>query len=172
MAPPLSTEHGAGADAGGAVDLREPYARRAGHLTRAGLAPQLQHDLVDLAQPGRADRLAVGEAAAVRVDRQPAADRGRAALDQRLLLAVLAEPGLGEVHDLGAGLGVLELRDVDVARPEAGELEGRRRGVAGGGRRGLDRDRRAEDLEGAEAAGGGSARTPQGARAGGGRSAP
>src|SRR3954452_6448574 len=121
MAPPLSTEHGAGADAGGAVDLREPYARRAGHLTRAGLAPQLQHDLVDLAQAGRADRLAVGEAAAVGVDRQAAADRGRAALDQRFLLAVPPQPGRGGVHARGTGLGVLQRGDVAVPRAEAGE---------------------------------------------------
>ena len=53
-----------------------------------------------------------------------------------LLLAVRAEAGLGEVHDLGAGLGVLELGDVDVGGADAGLLE-RRRGRLGrgGGRR-------------------------------------
>ena len=60
--------------------------------------------------------------------------RGRAALDQRLLLAVLAQAGLGEVHDLGAGLGVLELGDVDVVGADAGLLERGRGGLGGGGR--------------------------------------
>ena len=36
-------------------------------------------------------------------------------LDQVLLLAVRAEAALGEVHDLGTGLGVLDLDDVDLA---------------------------------------------------------
>ena len=57
-----------------------------------------------------------------------------AALDQRLLLAVLAQAGLGEVHDLGARLGVLQLRDVDVLGADARLLE-RGRGRLGGGRR-------------------------------------
>ena len=55
-----------------------------------------------------------------------------AALDQRLLLAVLAEAGLGEVHDLGAGLRVLQLGDVDVLGADAGLLE---RGLRRLGRR-------------------------------------
>ena len=37
--------------------------------------------------------------------------------DQPRLLTVLAEAGLGEVHDLGAGLGVLELGDIDSSGP-------------------------------------------------------
>ena len=79
---PSDGQHGARADAGRAVDLREADPAAAGDLAVAGVAAQLQHDLVDLAQPGRADRLAVGEAAAVGVDRQTAADLGLAALDQ------------------------------------------------------------------------------------------
>src|SRR3954447_12140144 len=118
----LPCEHGAGADAGGAVDLREPDAARPGDLAVARLAAQLQDDLVHLAQARRADRLAVGEAAAVGVDGQTATDSGRAALDQRLLVAVLAQPGLGEMHDLRARLGVLQLRDIHVFRPDPGLL--------------------------------------------------
>ena len=57
--------------------------------------------------------------------RRPPISR-RAALDQLLLLAVLAQAGLGEVHDLGAGLGVLQLGDVDVVGADAGLLEGGR----------------------------------------------
>ena len=74
-------QHRAGADARRAVDVGEAEPRRAGDLSLAGLAPQLRYDLVDLAEPGRADRLAVGDAAAVGVDRQPAADLGRAGGD-------------------------------------------------------------------------------------------
>ena len=53
--------------------------------------------------------------------------------DQVLLLAVGAEPALGEVHHLGAGLGVLHLGDVDLVRTDAGHLEGP--GGGGDGRR-------------------------------------
>ena len=56
-----------------------------------------------------------------------------------LLLAVLAQAGLGHVHDLGAGLRVLHLRDVDVVGPDAGLLERRRRRLGRRGRRRLDR---------------------------------
>src|SRR5512132_2669843 len=139
-----AAEHGAGADAGGTVDLREADAMRAGDLALAGLAAQLQDDLVDLWQAGRPDRLAVGRTAAVGVHRQAPVQARGAALDQGLLLAVLAEPGVGEVHDLRAGLGVLKLRDVDVLRPDPGLLERGRRGLGRRRRRGLDRDRRAE----------------------------
>ena len=72
---------------------------------------------IDLAQPAGADRLAVGDQAAVGVDRQPAADLELAVGDQPLLLAVLAEAALGEVHQLGPGLGVLQLGDVDLPGP-------------------------------------------------------
>ena len=70
-----------------------------------------------------------------------------------LLLAVLAEAALGQVHELSAGLGVLELSDVDVGRRDSGGLEGSRRRVgadAGGSAQTLDRG--AEDLEGAKPA--------------------
>ena len=59
-------------DAGGAgraVELRVADLRIAGHLPVAGLAAQLQHDLVHLPQARRADRLAVRDEAAVGVDR-------------------------------------------------------------------------------------------------------
>src|SRR5215207_825773 len=116
-------EYRAGADARGAVHLREADAGGARDLPLARPATQLQDDLVHLPQSGGADRLTAGEASAVRVDRKPAVDPRRAALDQRLLLAVLAQPRLGEVHHLGAGLRVLQLRDVDVLRSYAGLLE-------------------------------------------------
>src|SRR5439155_19652752 len=89
-----AAEHGARADAWRAVDLGEADPRGPGDLALARLAAQLEYHLVHLAQAGRADRLAVRQAAAVRVDRQAAVQAGGAALDQRLLLGVLAEAGL------------------------------------------------------------------------------
>src|SRR5204863_3717309 len=98
-------------------------------LTLPGLTAELGDDLVHLAQAGGTDRLAVGDAAAVGVDREPAADLGLTGRDQRLLLAVLAEATLREVHDLGAALGVLELGDVDVLGSDASGGEGRGGGI-------------------------------------------
>ena len=118
-----------------------------GHLPFARVAAQLQHDLVHLAHPRRADGLAVGDEPAVGVDGKPSADLGRARLDQRLLLAVGAEPGLRHVHDLGAGLAVLELRDLHVARRDAGLLEAGGRGVDGGAVPAFDGEPRREHLE-------------------------
>jgi hypothetical protein len=86
----LTRENGAGTDARGAVNLGEADAARSGDLPIAGLAAQLEHDLVHLPQTGRANRLAVGETTAIRVDRKAPADLGGADLDQGLLLAVLA----------------------------------------------------------------------------------
>src|SRR5690242_1032647 len=53
-------EHGAGAHARSAVDLREADAEWLGDLPGPGLAAQLQGDLVHLAQARGADRLAAG----------------------------------------------------------------------------------------------------------------
>src|SRR4051812_47633908 len=138
-------DHDAG-KSGGAVDLAVAKAG-AFDLTAFGAAAQLLDVLVDLAQAGRADRLAAGQAPAVGVDRQGAAETGRALGDQLLLFAVGAEAVLGHMHDLGAGLGVLDLGDADVLRPDAGHLE---TGLGGQlGRRGsaLDVQRRREHLE-------------------------
>jgi hypothetical protein len=71
-------------------------------------------------------------------------------LDHVLLLAVLAEAVLGHVHDLGAGLGVLQLGEVDVLGAHAGHLERGLRRVDGGAGVVLDRDRRGQHLEAAE----------------------
>ena len=65
----------------------------------------------------------------------------------RVLLAVLAEAALGEVHQLGAGLGVLQLGDIDLAGPDAGRLERGAGGVDGGALGDLRRQPRAEHLE-------------------------
>ena len=94
----------------------KPTCGAAGHLASGGPALQLAHDLVHLPQPRRADRLAVGEQPAVGVDRQRTVDLGRAVGEQLLLLAVRAQPGLGQVDDLRAAVGVLQLRDLHVGR--------------------------------------------------------
>src|SRR5581483_5315389 len=132
-------EDRAGTDAGGAVDLRVAHARVARNLARAGVAPQLEADLVDLPKARRADRLAVGDQPAVGVDRQAAADLRLAILDHPLLVAVGAEAVLGHVHDLGAGLRVLDLCDLYVLGPDAGHLVARPRRVDRRRRRALDR---------------------------------
>jgi len=75
---------------------------------------------VHLPQSGRADRLAVGQAAAVGVDRQPTGGRGLAEVEQFLLGAVFAQAGLGHVVDLGPGVRVLQLGDLYVRRGDAG----------------------------------------------------
>src|SRR5207245_10741872 len=98
------------------VDLREADLRAARHLPVAGFSTQLSDDLVNLPQSRRAHRLAVREAAAVSVDRQLAVDARCAAGVELRLFAVLAQPALREVDQLGARLGVLELRNVDVCR--------------------------------------------------------
>src|SRR3546814_2044795 len=66
----LPREDRDGGGAGRAIDLRVADARVAGHLAIAGLAPQLEHQLVHLTEPGGADRLAVGDEPAVGVDGQ------------------------------------------------------------------------------------------------------
>src|SRR4051794_16196396 len=91
-------------------------------LPRAAAAAQLVDDLVDLAEAGRADRLALRQQASRRVDRQPAAEARRAGLDERAALAGRAEAELLRRNDLGAAVGVLQLDDVDVVGAEARRL--------------------------------------------------
>src|SRR3546814_7081690 len=145
-----TAEHRAGTDARRAVHVREAGLRAAGDLTVTGVTPQLQDGLEDLSQAGGPDGFPVGDHAAVGVDGQGAVRAGLPGQDQLLLLSVGTEPGLRHVHELGTGLGVLDLSDVDVLGPDAGGREGCRRGVAGRPRQGLRRGPRAEDLEGAE----------------------
>ena len=61
-----------------------------------------------------------------------AVDLGGAVGEQFLLIAVGAEPALGHVDDLGPGVGVLQLDDIDVFRCHTGLFEGGSGGVDGG----------------------------------------
>src|SRR6202043_3381257 len=102
-----------------------------GPLTVTCAAAQLVDQLVNLAKARCAARFAVGQQATVGVDGQPAADLGGAVGEQRLLLAVLAEARLGHVDDLGSGVGVLQLSDVDVLGAYSGQLVCRLGGLGG-----------------------------------------
>ena len=114
------------------VELGQGDPRLVGYLPIARGAAQLVHQLEHLPQSGCADRLAVGEQAAVGVDRQPAADLGDSVGEQGLLFAVLAQHRLGHVNDFGAGVGVLQLGDVDVLRADTRDLVGGLGGLGGG----------------------------------------
>src|SRR3989344_739504 len=79
------------------------------HLPAAAATAQLHCIFVYLPQPRRTDRFAAGEATAVGVDRQLAADLAPALGEPLFLVAVGAEAVFGHVHDLGARFGVLQL---------------------------------------------------------------
>src|SRR5205807_4147820 len=98
--------------AGSTVELRVADARLPGHLAVAGPSPQLEYDLVHLAEARRTDGLAVGDQATVGVDGEGTVDLENAVGDQLLLVTVGTEAVLGQMDDLGACVGVLELDDV------------------------------------------------------------
>ena len=104
--------------------MRVTYARFVRHLPRAGVASQLQTQLVDLSQPGCADGFAIRQAAAIGVDRQASANVCLAFANHGFLLTITTEAVFGHVHDLGAGFGVLQLCDIDLFRSYTGHLVG------------------------------------------------
>src|SRR5262245_417206 len=83
-------------------------------LASAAPAAHLLDQLVDLAQAGGAERLALGKEAPGDVDGDASAERGGAAAQQGSLLAGRAEPQVGVGDELGAGVGVLAFDEVDV----------------------------------------------------------
>ena len=85
----------------------------------AGLAAQLVHELDDLAERRRAERLALRQQAAARVHRPGAAERDRAVGEQPRLLARRAQAELVVREQLAGRVGVLALDDVEVVGPDA-----------------------------------------------------
>src|SRR6185437_16443419 len=111
---PSAGEDRGGGGAGSPVDLGVADPRITFDLTVAGLAAELEHEFVDLAEAGGPDRFAVGDEAAVGVDRHGSGDLGRAVGEKLLLVAVGTETVLRHVDDLGAGIGVLDLDHIAV----------------------------------------------------------
>ena len=105
---------GARRDAGAARDQTH-----LGALDRARrVAAQRAHALDDVVH---AVDVGLGEAAAVGVGRQASAlPRERTARRRRAALAALAEAVVLDLHEHAAGEVVVDLRDVDVGRPDAG----------------------------------------------------
>ncbi|CFO11248.1 Uncharacterised protein [Bordetella pertussis] len=90
-------------------------------LALAALAAQLRHRLDDGEQPVHA-RMVARQAAAIGVDRQAAARRDRAALDERAGLALGAEAQVLQEQQRVDGEGVVQHHMVHVARRHAGHL--------------------------------------------------
>src|SRR5262249_1614485 len=89
-------------------------------LAIAGFGPQLPPALGDLGDAGRADRVAFRAQPAGGVDRDPTRER-RFALERRAsAVALLEEPEVFDVEDLGDGEAVVHLGAVDVGRTDAG----------------------------------------------------
>ncbi len=106
-----------------------------------------------LAQSGRADRLTVGDTSAVGVDREAAVGLGGAVSKEFLLLAVPAQARFGEVDDLRAAVGVLQLRDGHLGRVDTGGGERRGSRVDARAVVRIGREPRGEHLERSEPAG-------------------
>src|SRR5262249_7869233 len=77
------------------------------HLAGPGFAAQLAHHLDHLGCAGGADRMALGEQSARRVDRDLAVDLRRAAVEEGAGLAARAEAEGLVVDQLGDGEGVV-----------------------------------------------------------------
>jgi len=95
------------------------------------MSPELQDILIDLSKARSSDRLAVGKAAPVRVDRKRTTNLGLPSSDDLLLFTVLAQTILSHVHNLGARFRVLELGKVHVAGTDSRHLERSDGGIHG-----------------------------------------
>src|SRR5256886_1073937 len=105
--PPPREPHGARGDPGAAGDETD---LGVGDLTRRGAA-QLLHSFAHVVQ---SVDVCLGEAAAVRVHRQ------HAALHEGAARAALGEAVVLELQDDHSRIVIVDLRDVDVARADAG----------------------------------------------------
>src|SRR5262245_59497317 len=93
------------------------------HLPLVRCAAELPRELDDLAERGSAERLSLGEQATARIHRQASRALAFAALHERAAFAARAETELLDREDLAPAIGVLELDDVEIARPEPGGVE-------------------------------------------------
>ena len=101
--------------------------RRALDLAGAGLAPQLPGDLAHLGDRLGGDRLAEAGQPAARVHRDAAAELGVAGAQQRLGLALAAEPDVLVPVELERGRQVVHLGQAEVVGADARLLVGARR---------------------------------------------
>src|SRR5207342_2776737 len=91
-------------------------------LARAGLAAQLGHQFVELADAGGTQRMALGFETTRGVDRDPAADGEFAALGRRAAATRGDEAEVLGLDDLAHRRRVVDFGDVDVAGPDACDL--------------------------------------------------
>ena len=123
------------------------HLRLIGDLSGTTLAAKLHADLMDLPESGCTHRFTVGQAAAVGIDRQFAADLGDAVGEQLFLITVRTKTIFGHVHDFCTDFGVLQLSDVDIVGTDTRQLEGGLRSSHRGRVGDFGRLRGAKDLE-------------------------
>ena len=105
-----------------------PHLRLIGDLSGTTLAAKLHADLMDLPESGCTHRFTVGQAAAVGIDRQFAADLGDAVGEPLFLITVRTKTVFGHVHDFCTDFGVLQLRHINIFRSDAGQFKSGLRG--------------------------------------------
>src|SRR5260370_2718126 len=94
-------------------------------LLRATVLRQMPHDLADIRDPGRTQRMALREQSARYVDRPFAAEvrmYSAALLDKLACLAVAAEPKVLVMHQLGRCEAVMQFREAHVSRSDPRHL--------------------------------------------------
>ena len=91
-------------------------------LTVAGLAAEVVADLPDVRDAGRRDRVALRLEAARHVDRRRAVAPRRARAEEVGRAALLAQPEVVVVHELGGREAVVQLDEVEVVGADAGLL--------------------------------------------------
>src|SRR5882757_1519636 len=125
MSGVASDQDGAGRNPRGAVHVGESDGGVGGNLPAGRTALNLADHLVDLSQPGGADRLSVGQTPTVGVDGKLSGDLGMSGSEHGVLLTIGAEPDLGQMDQFGSAVSVLHLRQLHVGRNDAGTVEGR-----------------------------------------------
>src|SRR6266849_1939219 len=94
-------------------------------LLRATVLRQMPHDLADVRDAGRAQRMALREQSARYIDRPLAAEvrmDSAALVDKLACLAVAAEPEVLVMHQLGRREAVMQFREAHVSRSDPRHL--------------------------------------------------